>query len=332
MQELISVIVPIYNVEKYLERSIGALINQTYSNLEIILVNDGSKDSSGAICDEFAARDSRIKVIHKENGGSSSARNMGIEAATGDYIGFCDSDDYPEKDLYENLLNVAKEHPDMVIAQAMSSDYTDDGIMVKGPYKDSGKVNFLTKQEMFRLLMLHVGDSSFCTKLIKADYMKKFRFEEGRLNEDFELIIRMLLEIPGIYSLEKNGYNIVLRHGSNSRNKFGEVFYNSLIENSDRAFKMMEESYPELREEGIRFWYFQRLDYMLHIPVSYMKKSNTVCWNIIQDLKNGRKQIKNNAYLTKKEKRNLLILSYAPRMSKRFHNMIMVVKRALGKA
>lgn len=332
MQELISVIVPIYNVEKYLERSIGALMSQTYSNLEIILVDDGSKDRSGAMCDEFAIRDSRIKVIHKENGGSSSARNMGIEAATGDYIGFCDSDDYPENDLYENLLNIAREYPDMVIAQAMSSDYTDDGVLVKGPYKDSGKVNFLTKQEMFRLLMLHVGDSSFCTKLIKADYMKKFRFEEGRLNEDFELIIRMLSDISGVYSLEKNGYNIVLRHGSNSRNKFGEVFYNSMIENSDRAFKMMEESYPELREEGIRFWYFQRLDYMLHIPVSYMKKSNTVCWNIIRDLKNGRKQIKNNAFLTQKEKRNLLILSYAPRMSKRFHNMIMVVKRALGKA
>ncbi len=332
MQELISVIVPIYNVEKYLERSIGALMSQTYSNLEIILVDDGSKDRSGAMCDEFAIRDSRIKVIHKENGGSSSARNMGIEAATGDYIGFCDSDDYPENDLYENLLNIAREYPDMVIAQAMSSDYTDDGVLVKGPYKDSGKVNFLTKQEMFRLLMLHVGDSSFCTKLIRANYMKKFRFEEGRLNEDFELIIRMLSDISGVYSLEKNGYNIVLRHGSNSRNKFGEVFYNSMIENSDRAFKMMEERYPELREEGIRFWYFQRLDYMLHIPVSYMKKSNTVCWNIIHDLKKGRKQIKNNAFLTPKEKRNLLILSYAPRISKRFHNMIMIVKRALGKA
>ena len=332
MQELISVIVPIYNVEKYLERSIGALLGQTYQNLEIILVDDGSKDRSGEMCDDFAKKDARIKVIHKENGGSSSARNMGIAAATGDYIGFCDSDDYPEKDMYENLLKIMREHTDAVIAQAMSSDYTEDGALVKGPYKDSGKVNFLTKQEMFRLLMLHVGDSSFCTKLIKADYMKQFRFEEGRLNEDFELVIRMLEGVNGVYSLEKNGYNIVLRSGSNSRNVFREILYNSMIENSDRAFKMMEESYPELREEGTRFWYFQRLDYMLHIPVSYMKKSNTVCWNIIRDLKNGRKQIKNNAFLTQKEKRNLLILSYAPRMSKRFHNMIMVVKRALGKA
>ena len=332
MQELISVIVPIYNVEKYLERSVGALLAQTYHNLEIILVDDGSKDSSGIMCDEFAKRDARIKVLHKENGGSSSARNMGIEAATGDYIGFCDSDDYPESDMYENLLGVMHKYQDAVIAQAMSSDYTEDGILVKGPYKDSGETKFLTKQEMFRLLMLHVGDSSFCTKLIKADYMKQFRFEEGRLNEDFELVIRMLKGVTGVYSLEKNGYNIVLRSGSNSRNVFREVLYNSMIENSDRAFRMMEESYPELREEGIRFWYFQRLDYMLHIPVSYMKKNNTVCWNIIRDLKKGRKQIKNNAFLTQKEKRNLLILSHAPRMSKRFHNVIMVVKRALGKA
>ncbi|MBO5341804.1 MAG: glycosyltransferase family 2 protein [Lachnospiraceae bacterium] len=332
MQELISVIVPIYNVEKYLERSVGSLLGQTYRNLEIILVNDGSTDRSGAMCDEFAAKDNRIKVIHKQNGGSSSARNLGIEAATGDYIGFCDSDDYTESDMYENLLSVMKQHEDAVIAQAMSSNYTDEGVLVKGPYKDSGKVNFLTKQEMFRLLMLHVGDSSFCTKLIKAEYMKQFRFEEGRLNEDFELVIRMLSGISGVYSLEKNGYNIVLRGGSNSRSKFGEVFYNSLIENSNRAFGLMEKEYPELREEGIRFWYFQRLDYMLHIPVSYMKKSNTICWDIIRDLKKGRKQIKSNAFLTKKEKRNLLILSYAPRMSKRFHNIIMVFKRALGKA
>lgn len=332
MQELISVVVPIYNVEKYLERSVGSLLGQTYRNLEIILVNDGSTDRSGAMCDEFAAKDNRIKVIHKQNGGSSSARNLGIEAATGDYIGFCDSDDYTESDMYENLLSVMKQHEDAVIAQAMSSNYTDEGVLVKGPYKDSGKVNFLTKQEMFRLLMLHVGDSSFCTKLIKAEYMKQFRFEEGRLNEDFELVIRMLGGISGVYSLEKNGYNIVLRGGSNSRSKFGEVFYNSLIENSNRAFSLMEKEYPELREEGIRFWYFQRLDYMLHIPVSYMKKSNTICWDIIRDLKKGRKQIKSNAFLTKKEKRNLLILSYAPRMSKRFHNIIMVFKRALGKA
>lgn len=327
MQDLISVIVPIYNVEKYLERSVGALMGQTHSNLEIILVDDGSTDASGAMCDEFASKDSRVKVIHKTNGGSSTARNMGIEAATGNYIGFCDSDDYPEADMYENLLEILTEHPEAQIAQAMSSDYTEDGTLVKGPYKDSGKVTFLPREEMFRLLMLHVGDSSFCTKLIRADYMKQFRFPEGHLNEDFELVLRMIGGTQGVYSLEKNGYNIELRSGSNSRNVFREVFYNSMIENSDTAFRIMEKEYPQYREETVRFWYFQRLDYLLHIPVKYMNASNQVCRNIIEDLRNGRKEIKENSFLTQKEKKNLLILSYLPKTSKRIHGIKMKLKR-----
>ncbi len=330
MKKLISVIMPIYNVEKYLERSVGALLNQTYRNLEIILVDDGSTDASGMMCDVYAQKDSRVKVIHKENGGSSTARNVGIKAAIGDYIGFCDSDDYTEADMYENLLEIMEEHPDAMISQAMASTYLEDGTMFSGPYKDSGKVTFLSRQEMFRLLMLHVGDSSFCTKLIRADYMKKFSFPEGKLNEDFELVLRMIDQIDGVYSLEKNGYNIELRFGSNSRNTFRRVYFDSMIENSEKAFQMMERRYSEYREETVRFWYFQRLDYMLHIPVSYMSADNEVCRDIIKDLKKGRKEIKANAFLTKKEKRNLLILSYAPKLSKRVHNVIMKCKR-MGK-
>lgn len=332
MQELISVIVPIYNVEKYLERSVGALLGQTYQNMELILVDDGSTDGSAAMCDAFAKQDARVKVIHKKNGGSSSARNMGLDIASGDYIGFCDSDDYPEPDMYENLLRIMHANDNAVIAQAMSSNFYEDGTLVSGPYQNSGEVKYLTRQEMFRLLMLHVGDSSFCTKLIKADYMKKFRFEEGRLNEDFELLLRMLSGVEGIYSLEKNGYNIVLRKESNSRGTFRELLYNSMIENSDRAFRLMETDYPKIHEEAVRFWYFQRLDYMLHIPVDKMGKGNTVCREIIKDLKKGRKQIKSNAFLSKKEKRNLLILSHAPVLSKRVHNSIMILKRAIKKA
>ena len=92
--KLISVIVPVYNIEKYLRRSINSIINQTYSNLEIILVDDGSTDESGKICDEYANIDSRIKVIHKKNGGQASAINLGLDIAKGDYIGFSDRDDY----------------------------------------------------------------------------------------------------------------------------------------------------------------------------------------------------------------------------------------------
>ena len=106
-EELISVILPIYNVEKYLEKCLKSVINQTYKNLEIILVDDGSKDNSPQICDEYAVKDKRIVVIHKSNGGLSDARNAGIEIAKGKYITLIDSDDYVELEMYEKLYNKA---------------------------------------------------------------------------------------------------------------------------------------------------------------------------------------------------------------------------------
>ena len=107
---LISVIVPVYNVEQYLPKCIDSILAQTYENLEIILVEDGTKDSSGVICDEYAAKDARIRVIHKENGGLSSARNAGMEIARGEYFGFVDSDDWIEPEMYENLMALAQKY------------------------------------------------------------------------------------------------------------------------------------------------------------------------------------------------------------------------------
>lgn len=104
---MISVVVPVYKVEKYLERCINSVLSQSYKDLEVILVDDGSPDKCGKICDEYAKKDDRVKVIHKENGGQSSARNIGIQEAKGQYISFIDSDDYLEKNAYETLIKVA---------------------------------------------------------------------------------------------------------------------------------------------------------------------------------------------------------------------------------
>lgn len=104
--DVISVIVPIYNTEKYLAKCLDSLINQTFQRLEIILIDDGSTDNSGQICDEYAVKDDRIKVIHKTNGGVSSARNAGLDVVTGSYIAFVDPDDYIDSDMYEVLYKV----------------------------------------------------------------------------------------------------------------------------------------------------------------------------------------------------------------------------------
>ena len=103
--KLVSIVVPIYNVEKYLKRCVNSLLNQTYKNIEIILVDDGSTDSSGAICDQYKPKDNRIVVVHKSNGGLSDARNTGIDMARGEYIAFVDSDDYIHEDYIYNMYS-----------------------------------------------------------------------------------------------------------------------------------------------------------------------------------------------------------------------------------
>lgn len=115
-QPLISVIVPIYKVEQYLNRCVQSIVDQTYKNLEIILVDDGSPDNSPAMCDAWAEKDDRVQVVHKKNGGVSSARNAGLDAANGAYIGFVDGDDYIEPDMYAQLLQaIQKDSSDMAV-------------------------------------------------------------------------------------------------------------------------------------------------------------------------------------------------------------------------
>ena len=325
MSSLVSVIVPVYNSTAYLKRCVDAILSQTYKDLEVVLVDDGSTDDSLNMCREYEKSDARVKVFHKENGGSSSARNVGIKEACGEYICFCDSDDYYEPDIVENLLKVFEEKDDCIVAQCMAVCRYEDGTLESGPLKDSGEIVRETNVEYFRELLLHLGDSSFCTKMIKADFMKKFSFNEGRLNEDFELLVYMLQEFDCIYTYEITGYNIILRFGSNTRNVYKNLFYDCMIENSDMAAKLVDEKYPELKEEARKFQLYQRLDYTLHTPLSKMK-NNPVATKVLKELKLWRKDIKENQYLADKDRRNLKILSRIPRLSKWVHNKIMFLK------
>ncbi len=193
MESKVSVVVPVYNVEKYLERCITSIINQTYKNLEIILVDDGSKDHSGLMCDEYAKRDERIKVVHKENGGLSSARNAGMRIATGEYIGFVDSDDDIDRMMYEKMIHCAeKEKIDFVMADYERINYKNSSYL-KTLEIDSGKYNRdkIIKEIFPNLIMkecidygplLSVCQCMYKTKLLKGNNV--YFDEDVRWSED----------------------------------------------------------------------------------------------------------------------------------------------------
>ena len=192
--EKISVIVPVYKVEKYLRRCVDSIINQTYPELEIILVDDGSPDNCGKICDEYAAKDSRIKVIHKENGGLSDARNAGIDVSTGDYISFVDSDDHIALDMYEKMYNaIKKEDADISICSVANID--ESGSRISMSYESPVKDGVLTVKEVLTEKLQ--GRTYWYwivmwNKLYKKSLFSEIRFPYGKLNEDAFVIGRLL--------------------------------------------------------------------------------------------------------------------------------------------
>lgn len=184
MEELVSIIIPIYNVELYARRCINAVINQTYTHLEVILVNDGSQDNSGSICDEYASIDSRVLVIHKKNGGLSSARNIGIEHSNGTYLSFIDADDFVDKFFIEKLLSLILENnADISICHYFEGNYNDFPNS-----KIKNKKNLVSSSEF--LALWHSSFTKIETmawnKLYKKELFNKIkiRYPEGRLHED----------------------------------------------------------------------------------------------------------------------------------------------------
>lgn len=210
MEDLISVIVPIYNVEKYLDKCIQSIIGQTYKNLEIILVDDGSKDNSGKICDKYAKEDSRIKVIHKKNGGMSDARNKGLEAASGKYIQFVDSDDY----MAENMMEIL--HKDLIENDAdislcahyivRENEFSTDASYEKIVY---------TNREAIEEFLLDTKIRSYVwNKMFKKSLFDNIKFPTGRVFEDLLTISKIFTEAKRLVLDDTPLYYYVQREGS----------------------------------------------------------------------------------------------------------------------
>lgn len=182
MDSLISVIVPIYNVEKYLQKCVDSIINQTYKNLEIILVDDGSPDNCPKMCDDYAEKDSRIKVVHKENGGLSDARNVGMEVATGEYVSFIDSDDYISLDFYETLLETIVDNDSDIVECGVVKFYENEKF---DKYNDDLKVtNYDTVDALDGLINENPFKQHVWNKLYKSNIALDIPYAVGKLNED----------------------------------------------------------------------------------------------------------------------------------------------------
>lgn len=315
MDALISVIVPVYNIKEYLPRCVASICAQTYQNLEIILVDDGSTDGTDKLCEELAGKDERIRVFHKENGGSSSARNLGIENARGSFLGFVDSDDYIEPDMYEKLMRVLTEH-DAQIAQIGRDEIDADGKKLPDICEPPQTLHAYSREEFLRELLLHRGDCSFCTKLIAGELLAEERFPIGVLNEDFYLLIKLLPKVENIYSLPGYGYHVFYRLNSNTRktdrNEFSRVF-TDIVDNADMVLALVKEKYPALQKEAVRFGLFQRLDYLLHIPIRQMKKENIFYRKVVAHIRKNWGRMIINPYLSFKNKVYLTLFAIAPK-------------------
>lgn len=213
---LVSVIIPVYNVEKYLSQCVDSVINQTYKNLEILLINDGSTDDSGKICDEYARKDTRVKVIHKENGGLSSARNKGIREAIGDYLMFLDSDDYLENDnclLPTSKILLSGQDIDIVFFRFKSLYGKENKIKEDGLFYPES-LNCMDSKNTLKYLVSHdLLWGSACAKITRSSFIKQnnLYFKKGIKSEDIEWILRLANCLPKYFFT--NGSFYIYRKG-----------------------------------------------------------------------------------------------------------------------
>ena len=354
MQHTVSMIIPAYNTVSLLERCVESVCAQTYSMensdlLEIIIVDDGSTDGTGALADRLAAGHDNILVIHQSNAGSSAARNAGIRASHGDYLGFVDSDDYISPDTVKLLMEAIEEY-DVPMAQVSREELAEDGTrlpdvcisvaelrdMLNLPASVNNESLCITGTEQLRLLLLHRGDASFCTRLTARSLFKISLFPEGKLNEDFYLMTRLLPHVGQLAILSYRGYHVWYRTGSNARKRAEDVDYfppmfTDMVDNADMVQTQVETEYTALREEALRFALYQRLEYLLHIPISKMTGHNRFYREqVVAYVRRHLSDVINNRYLTKKNKIYLLLLGLMPVFTRRVHALSMKMRMHTG--
>jgi glycosyltransferase involved in cell wall biosynthesis len=244
--EKVSVIIPVYNVVKYIDKCINSVINQTYANLEIIIIDDGSTDHSGLICDAYAKLDKRIIVVHKTNGGLSSARNVGINESTGEFLSFIDSDDYVEKDMIEKLVgSCLTNSADIAVCgrfRVVNGKIVDENSQ-RNPIiwgKDEAVERLLTRTNI---------DHSVCDKLFRKRLFDGLRFPVGRYYEDMFVTVKLLYRTNSVVHIGETKYYYLNRDDSITHEEFSPRkidYYYACLDISDFITKEM----PRLKEKS----------------------------------------------------------------------------------
>lgn len=262
---MVSIIIPVYNVEKYLVECIESVINQSFSDLEIILVDDGSTDESGNICDKYALKDKRIKVIHKENGGLSSARNVGIEMATGELYTFIDSDDYIAKDMVEQLVYTLKttDSDISVCALAKEENELDENINTCiEVFPKSETIKYILKEK--KIL------TSACSKLYKKELFNKIRYPNGLIYEDLGTTYKLVELSKKIAFTNTKKYYYRTNSDSITKTKFSNKQLDYFVI-AQELHEFIKERYPQYLRYAI--------NHSIRISIAFMRKISICGFN-----------------------------------------------------
>jgi len=251
MKELISIIIPVYNVEKYVDECIKSVINQTYQNIEIILIDDGSKDESGNICDEYGKKDKRIKVIHIDNGGVSKARNIGLDQAKGQYITFIDADDYVEENYIEQLYEQCKiDNVDISITG--TTDFKDDNLEIECKSRKYKKI-INSETAIKEILNEKFFVSVIWGKMYKKELWNNIRFNlNTKIAEDLE-VLYVILKKCNLINVDttKLLYNYRIRNTSAIQQKYNKHFEKE-IDIVDEIREDIKKQYPKIYDYAIK--------------------------------------------------------------------------------
>lgn len=295
----VSIIIPVYNVEQYIEECIDSILQQTFEKFEVILVNDGSTDSSGIICDEYSKNDKRIRVIHQKNGGVSSARNTGLDYAIGKYITFIDSDDYVNENYIEKLYkNIKENNADIAVCnnkRFITGHQVND-------YKIDNNISILDTEECLENLYGQYWERYVVVwgKLYKKDIFKDIRFPVGKINEDLFIIYKLYLKARKIIYDNSQLYFYRNTEESITNKKFTYKNFDNLEAFEEHISFYKKNKYYNLEKKAIR-------RYCYHINCFYkrFKTDNgdlKGLYLIRKKHKNIKKYVKNSRYFTSKER------------------------------